>query len=94
MEGDRSFAEFALIGDPLAAQGFTIDVYEKGGVVEPALALVRAKSAFLTEPGDCSIAPRGDGYLLHITIDEDRSIEEACKDLTQAWLSYRRLRMQ
>lgn len=93
MEGDRSFAEYVMVGDPLADQGFTVGVYEKGEVVEPALALVRASSNFLAERGDCSVAPWGDGYLLHITIDEDRSIEEECKDLTQAWLLYRRLRI-
>lgn len=92
MEGDRSFAEFVLADDLLTRHGFAIGDYQGDVPRDPALALVRARTRFFVDPGDCAIEPIEHGrFCLSMTLGGDYDYTVECDDLTQAWLLFRPL---
>lgn len=86
IEGDRSFAEFVLTEDLLLEHGFQVGEYRGTIPGDPVYALVKSKSAYLVDPGDCVITPIADGrYALDAVLSADAGYAAECDDLTQAW---------
>lgn len=90
MEGGRSFAEFALADDILTQHGFRIGDYQGDVLRDPAFALVRSRSRYFVDPGDCVIEPIAHGrYCLSMTLDDDAEYVVECDNLTKARLLFR-----
>lgn len=85
VRGDKSLAEFLLADDLLAKYGFSVSEMRCTASQFPALALLRARSSELSEPGDCIIEPlENEAYFIVSASASGERLGVECKSLAEA----------